>query len=103
MRLIHWVIFGAGQCAGLILPQFANIGPCSGNYVPLLLAGLFLFPGDLTLFVSLNWVDSLPVWEAYLLAGIPIVGVNALVWYLVGKLDEPKVKSSSGVPGFPAR
>lgn len=78
MRWKHWVIFGAVQCAGFTLPSFANI---HSNPGPLFLGLLFLFPGCLILIVLPHWMDNLPQWAGYLVAGVPVVCVNALVWY----------------------
>ena len=100
MRWKGWVIFGVVQSAGFAL-IYMDHGPCAGLF---LLPGLLLlFPGWLIFFVLMLGLESLPQWASYLVGGVLVVCTNALVWYWVAKIDERKLKSSSGIPGSPPR
>jgi hypothetical protein len=89
MRWKLWVIFDVVQCAGFMLPSFANV---HSNIAPLFLGWLLLFPGSFIVIFLQQLLDKLPGWEGYLDAGVPIVCVNALVWYLVTKFNQPEIK-----------
>ena len=88
MRWKLWVIFGGVQCAGFMLPSFANV---HSNIAPLFMGCLLLFPGSLIVIFLQQLLDKLAGWEGYLVAGVPIVCANTLVWYLVTKFNQPEI------------
>jgi hypothetical protein len=95
MRLIHWIIFGGTQCLGLILIVLDH-GPCVGIFA---IPGLvMLLPGCLIVFALPHGWDKLPQWTGYLLEGSGVICVNALLWYLVGKISDRQLKSTRRSP-----
>jgi uncharacterized membrane protein YjjB (DUF3815 family) len=92
MRVTHWIIFGASQCVGMILIALDH-GPCAGVFaIP---GMIMLLPGVLIAFALPHALDQLPQWAGYLVGGLTVVSVNALTWYFVAKLGEPKPKCAS--------
>lgn len=74
LQVWYWLLFGAVQTLGLVLPGFANVHT---NPLPLLLGAVLLFPGILVGF-AFRLPDSV---------GLPLaVFINAAVWYLLGKI-----------------
>ena len=95
MRPIHWIIFGASQCLGLML-IYLDHGPCAGIFA---LPGLvMLLPGCLIVFALAQRLQALPQWADYLVSVSIVVPINALVWYVVGKISDRQIKSNRRSP-----
>ncbi len=74
MKLKFWILFGAVQAFGLLLPLVGNV---HSNIAPLLIGAILLLPASLMgfLFPDLAWWGWYPV----------AVGINALVRYFAAR------------------
>jgi hypothetical protein len=59
---------------------------------------IMLLPGCLIAFALAHWLGEFPGWAGYLVAGSVVIPVNALVWYLAGKIGDRDLKSGRRPP-----
>ena len=81
--VVYWLLFGATQTAGMVLPRFTNF---HSNAAPLLAGIVLLLPGDL---IAMALPESMGSWAPAFL----ILIVNGTVWLIFFKILTIKPKS----------